>query len=560
MQLIKNMKITKKIVLSFSILIILTLINAAISIWSLNDIKTLDDEYYVLQNMEQNLSSFEESFYKERGSLLAFLITGNRDNLTKYEKQTIETKEAIKSLKEYSNYPELINYVSNIEELYNNISDKYYKEQISLMRNNLTVNEARVIEVSGKPIEIVNKISEEMSELIKLADYKFEKAKDSKNNNMSNVTTITLVSISLLIIISTLFAFLLYKVISKPIVNITNQMDTIANGNYSIDIDNISNKDEIGDMARAVEIFKKNGIERNKMLEKEKEEQKIKEERTKKLEKFMEDFDKDIGNILNDISISITEVENASTNMSQNAVETGDRIVDVTNNVNESNSNIQTVSSATTELSSSIDEITKQVSMTTNVSRDAVEKVVYTNDKVQKLSAASISIGEVINLINDIASQTNLLALNATIEAARAGEAGKGFAVVANEVKNLANQTTKATEEIANQIKNIQLETDGAVNAVNEIEQIIGKIDELTASVAAAVEEQSAATSEIARNVEQSASNSNAVLENVYTVKDAAENTGLLAENQKELVFKLIEKRNNLQNTINKFLENVKNI
>ncbi len=233
---------------------------------------------------------------------------------------------------------------------------------------------------------------------------------------------------------------------------------------------------------------------------------------------------------------SLTEVADATMDIMSAAGQVGDLSQKSTSQVDharhsamETSTNVQTVASAAEELSSSIIEISRQVSESSRISQEAVVEADRTNATVQGLARSSDKIGEVVNLIQDIASQTNLLALNATIEAARAGEAGKGFAVVASEVKNLANQTAKATEEIAAQINEIQTSTTGAVKAIQGIGKTIHQISEITSAIAAAVEEQGAATGEISRSAQQAASGTDALSHDVETISTAAAETNKAA-------------------------------
>ena len=219
---------------------------------------------------------------------------------------------------------------------------------------------------------------------------------------------------------------------------------------------------------------------------------------------------------------------------------------------------MQTVAAAAEELASSIQEISRQVTDSTRIAGEAVSEVEQTSAKIQGLSDAALRIGEVVTLITDIAEQTNLLALNATIEAARAGEAGKGFAVVASEVKNLASQTARATQEISQQITGIQSATRDSVTAISSINRTIGRMNEITASVAAAVEEQGAATAEIARNVEQAASGTQDVSTNIQGVTAAAGETSLASRQIQDAARNLSAQSERLQAEVGRFLAEVR--
>ncbi len=322
-------------------------------------------------------------------------------------------------------------------------------------------------------------------------------------------------------------AFVLSRSITTPLNDMTASMGSLADGDLATDVPARDRNDEIGDMAAAVQVFKDNAIRVREMEREHAEaEQRAQEEKRAALNAMADAFDASVGGIVENVASASTEMQSTAESMSAISEETNSQAQTVASAAETASTNVQTVASSAEELSSSIGEISRQMHQSAEIANNAVHEVDRTNDQVQGLANAADKIGEVVAMIQEVADQTNLLALNATIEAARAGEAGKGFAVVASEVKNLANQTAKATEEIGDQISGIQNATRDSVRAIGHIGDVIGRINEITASVAAAVEQQGAATHEIARNAERAAGGTTEVSENIAGVTRASRETG----------------------------------
>ena len=300
---------------------------------------------------------------------------------------------------------------------------------------------------------------------------------------------------------------LIGRSVSKPLKAMTGAMIELANGNFAVVLPGLGRRDEIGEIAQAVETFKVNAEQkaRDEAEEKSRQERILAEQRKADMIRMADSFEGAVGEIVETVSSASTELEASADALTSTATRSQELATMVAAASEEASTNVQSVASATEELSSSVNEISRQVQESARMASEAVGQAHQTNDRVSELSRAAARIGDVVELINTIAGQTNLLALNATIEAARAGEAGRGFAVVASEVKALAEQTAKATGDIGRQIADIQSATEDSVNAIKEISGTIGKLSEISSTIAAAVEEQGAATQEISRNVQQAA-------------------------------------------------------
>jgi len=360
------------------------------------------------------------------------------------------------------------------------------------------------------------------------------------------------------LIIGVGLAWLIGRGISRPVVGMSGAMRTLAGGDTGVDIPGAGRKDEIGQMAETVMVFRDNMITARELAANEAAATSARIAHGERIAKLTGDFDRNVTAVLESVASAATELESSATAMSATAEETSRQSVAVAAASEEASANVATVASATEELSSSIVEITQQVAHSSDIARKAVEQANRTTSIVESQGTAARKIGDVIKIITAIAEQTNLLALNATIEAARAGEAGRGFAVVASEVKQLAAQTAKATDEIGQQIGGIQASTLESAIAIGEIASTITSINEIAAAIAAAVEGQGSATQEISRNVQQAATGTIAVSTNIAGVSKAANETGSAATEVSTAAGELSQHSATLRSQVDEFLAAVR--
>ena len=375
----------------------------------------------------------------------------------------------------------------------------------------------------------------------------------------ANVLRQALTALALAAVLLSLIIFVIWRMISKPIHATEKSMRALAGGNLDIDIMGLERRDEIGNMARAVEVFKTNAADKER-LEREHEatQQKAEAERKAALRSVAENFEKSVSGLVDALTHSAGGMRKTAEGMSGTAQHSSERAAAVAEASSRASENVSTVASAAEELSSSIQEITTQVAQSSSMAQEAVEAARVASDDVRGLTDAGQKIGEVVALITAIAEKTNLLALNATIEAARAGEAGKGFAVVASEVKSLANQTAAATEEISAQVASIQAATTNSVNAITSITTLIDELNTVAGTIANAVSQQGEATHEIARNVQEAAGGTRDVSTYINDVTVASAETGEAARTVLDEAEELSKRSVSLRTEVDNFLREIR--
>jgi methyl-accepting chemotaxis protein len=387
----------------------------------------------------------------------------------------------------------------------------------------------------------------------------YKEADAAEAATRDSARTWMLIAFGLAVVLVCGLSLLIGRSISTALSVMVQAMTRLAGGDFVVLIPSLDRRDEIGEMADAVQVFKTNMIETERLRAEQLEgEQKQAQQRKADMHKLADAFEGAVGEIVEGVSSAATELEASANTLTTTAERAWELATAVAAASEEASTNVQSVSSASEEMTSSVNEISRQVQESSRVANEAVDQAQKTNDRVGELSKAAARIGDVVELINTIAGQTNLLALNATIEAARAGEAGRGFAVVASEVKVLAEQTAKATGEISQQISGIQAATRDSVGAIKEIGDTIGRMSEISSTIAAAVEEQGAATQEISRNIQLAAQGASQVSSNITDVQRGASETGSASAQVHSAAKSLSSESNRLKLEVGKFLNSVR--
>ncbi|WP_207462482.1 methyl-accepting chemotaxis protein [Azospirillum sp. SYSU D00513] len=452
----------------------------------------------------------------------------------------------------------------------NRLTDPTARENLATVARNLPAYAAGIEEIARlgdeqRTIteEVLNRTGHRVAELIDLiragATSQQERLAQKASATVSSSKSLGGLVSAVALAVGLLMAWLIARGTAGPVARMTGAMSRLADGDCSVEIPATGRKDEIGRMAKAVQVFRDNMLRSRCMEDEAREaESRAAAERRAAMLKLADEFESGVQGIVETVASAATEMQGAATAMSSTATQASAQATAVAAASEEAAANVNTVAAATEELAASIQEIGRQVASSTSIAAKAVEEADRTNTAMKSLVVAAQQIGEVVELINSIAGQTNLLALNATIEAARAGEAGKGFAVVASEVKTLASQTARATDEIQAKVKEIQGATGGAQGAIEHIGKIISEMSEIATGIASAIEQQNAATREISGNVAQAARGTEEVTTNITGVTQAAAETGSAATQVLGASAELAREAEKLRAEVSSFIANVR--
>ncbi len=560
MVLFQNMKISRKVITAFATVFAVTVVLGVFAISRLSIVNdgaiTVSGNYLVAAN---GLTQIASNAMRYRQLQAAHILATTPDAKAKEAKTMATVMAGVNA--GWATYSPTIDpgYERGVADKFHTEWTQYVdlNDKFMVISNSGNMAAATAL-YTGEMRTIYNKF---WADLQAGEDYELrmgKKASDDGAQTYSSARILIMVAMGIAATLCVVMGWLIVSGVSVPIRSMTAAMARLARHDLNTQIFGGERKDEVGDMAKAVLVFKNSMIETDRLKEEQEEAQRAAAARSALIDRLTSDFDAKVQGVVQTVSGQATEMESSAQSMSATAEETTKQASAVSAASEQSAANVQTVASAAEELSSSIAEISRQVSHSSRIAGNAVSEAGKANEMVQGLLNASQKIGEIVAMINDIADRTNLLALNATIEAARAGESGKGFAVVAAEVKNLASQTSRATEEISAQINGVQGATQDAVNAIASISRIIGEVDQIATAIAAAVEEQGAATQEIARNVEETARGTQEVSFNIGGVTEAANSTGAVANRVLAGARMLSSQSSEMRGLVEAFLTQVK--
>lgn len=559
---LNNILISKKLSLVFFTIVFVTSAVGVASFLSLRSLEKSIELNDVLVEAEKHLSHVESETIRLGYLANLYLLTAHQADLDKYHALIDGLPEHLEEFETHIHYSFHADEIrTKFDEVKSNLTrwnEDWLLPQFDLMRNSETVYSAKSMQLlpdatsyADRSIALTNEIYHLLEDDIKQAHVEMYRAE-----NFMRATFITGTFITVLICL--ISGYMVIVGISRPIQQLNKTALRLAKRDWDVSIGHEGRGDEVGQLAATLSTLRDAGREADRLAEQQRQEDAAKLKRAETINSLIASFEKDAGAVIQSLATAAAQMGQASSTMEQKVVETQSMTTTVAAAAEQAGMNVQTVASAAEQMTSSIQEISRQLQKSNAETEQASTKATNALDVIRELDQSARQIGDIIGIINEIAEQTNLLALNATIEAARSGEAGKGFAVVANEVKALATETAKATDQIKTNITAIQDKTNMAVDAIQDVNLAIRELTEASVSISSAMEEQSVTTQEIAKNVSEAASGTATVVQNIHTVNDNTRHTEQAAKEVLHVSDDVNRNASSIRESIEQFLKGIR--
>ncbi|MEQ8394555.1 methyl-accepting chemotaxis protein [Thalassobaculum sp.] len=554
---LNNLSISKRLFAAFAVIIAIIVAGGVFTFVEIRMLESDANRTVAVAETNRTLNDLSVAIADQVLSVRGLLLSGDRSNIERYQEAGERFNRAVHAAAKQLAGTEGATRVEALKTRVAKWRSDSADRQIALMRQPLTVDEARVIEANGAGTAFLADTDVQIQALLQLGAASLA---DSENA-MAAAFQLTIAVAAVGAVVATGFAMAAWlalgRSIGMPVSGLTSVMGKLTEGDLDAAIPGTERRDELGRMARAVQVFKEGIVENRRLTDEQRQAAEQKLARADEVSALIARFDIDASGMLEKLAEHAGRMRATAQQMSSIAEETERQSTAVASAATEAGANVQNVAAATEELTASIQDISRQTQKASADAAQAAKSTERASSVMAALSASAVTIGEVVKLITDIAEQTNLLALNATIEAARAGDAGKGFAVVASEVKTLATQTAKATEDISAQIAAIQNETERAVREIDDVGRMVHGVEEVSTAIAAAMEQQTAATQDISRNVSHAAHGTDTVVTNIQGVNDAAAEAGQQADQVLTVANDMAEESGRMRSSVVTFLEGI---
>ncbi|WP_422025640.1 methyl-accepting chemotaxis protein [Pyruvatibacter mobilis] len=563
MQKFNDTSIKLKLLSALGVIVAINLVIGAVILSAVTGARSTLEAFEEMSETTTAIIRLEEKAVEAHGHMAAFLNSGDLESRAHYQQAVEETGALVSALEAQiagsadGGIEGITGHVDSFKAAFNEWVTVIAASQLENMKSPGTVDMARLIEASEQNAAIRGRMSEALQAASQLLGDRTMAESNALNGVLGTANAVSAIGIVLMLITTVAAGAFIILMVSRPLQALVTSTNALVRKEWGTDITGTERGDEIGQMASALVLFRDNGIENDKLMEAQKAEDEKRLARARQIEELVASFRQESEAVTAALEDATRKMSQTSETMNSVANETTKLSEDVSTAAQSAGTNVNSVSAATEELTASIREISQQLSGTNKMAGDAQDVSRSTVEKMAVLESSAGEINSVIEIISDIAEQTNLLALNATIEAARAGEAGKGFAVVASEVKTLANQTAKATEQVREQVNRIQGDTSEASDFINRITEAISGLSENMTVIAAAMEEQSAATQEISRNVMEASNGTSQVVDNIGEVSQATRKTQDSSATVNQIAEELAQRSDHLKGSIHAFISKI---